>query len=252
MTKSTPCLLLLPNPARTHVGRHQLGSPFAPLSPKPTADLATSITPSAPHTGFAAERVIRFVNLLPCTAGPLAGKPLKLRPWQKRFIRAVYRTDKAGNRLVRTAVLSVARKNGRLDLAGRLCLCCRDSATSNRHRRFVTSGRTRSKLSGRLQRPSFQRAGRKTTPSGTTPCRTSRRRAIRSLRAKATIMGLRAPRASSVRDRNHCAKALSFWYMRNRHANWTMPRRTRPLPERASPFLRRFLPLSSGEPVRPA
>src|ERR1700730_7805110 len=28
-----------------------------------------------------------------------------------------------------------------------------------------------------------------------------------------------------------------------------MPRRTRPLPERASPFSRRFLPLSSGEPV---
>ena len=30
-----------------------------------------------------------------------------------------------------------------------------------------------------------------------------------------------------------------------------MPRRTRALPERASPFSRRFLPLSSGEPVRP-
>ena len=40
--------------------------------------------------------------------------------------------------------------------------------------------------------------------------------------------------------------------MRNRHANWIMPRRTRALPERASPFSRRFLPLSSGEPVRPA
>ena len=35
---------------------------------------------------------------------------------------------------------------------------------------------------------------------------------------------------------NHCAKALSFWCRRNRHANWIMPRRTRPLPERASPF----------------
>ena len=32
-------------------------------------------------------------------------------------------------------------------------------------------------------------------------------------------------------------------------ANWTMPRRTRPLPERANPFSRRFLPLSSGEPA---
>jgi phage terminase large subunit-like protein len=70
-----------------------------------------------------AERVVRFVNSLPCTAGPLAGKPLKLRPWQRKFIKAVYRTDKAGNRLVRTAVLSVGRKNGKTQLAAALCLC---------------------------------------------------------------------------------------------------------------------------------
>ena len=60
-----------------------------------------------------AERVIRFIETLPCTAGPLAGTTLRLRPWQKRFIRAVYRTDKAGNRLVRTAVLSVAARTAR-------------------------------------------------------------------------------------------------------------------------------------------
>src|SRR5208283_1702040 len=60
--------------------------------------------------------------------------------------------------------------------------------------------------------------GRKTTPSGTTPSRTNRHRAIRSLRAKATIMVLRVPRAFSVRARNHCAKALFFWNMSNRHA----------------------------------
>ena len=53
-------------------------------------------------------------------------------------------------------------------------------------------------------------AGRRTTPSGTTPSRTSHHKAIRSLRAKATIMVLRVPRAFSVRARNHCAKALSF------------------------------------------
>ena len=70
-----------------------------------------------------AERVIRFVNSLPCTAGLLAGTTLKLRPWQTRFIRAVYKTDKAGNRAVRTAVLSVARKNGKTQLAAALCLC---------------------------------------------------------------------------------------------------------------------------------
>jgi len=38
-------------------------------------------------------------------------------------------------------------------------------------------------------------AGRRTTPSGTTPSRTRRHRAISSLRAKATIMVLRVPRA---------------------------------------------------------
>src|SRR5262249_16163818 len=63
---------------------------------------------------------------------------------------------------------------------------------------------------------------------------------------------LRARGAFSVQARYHWAKALSFWYVRNRHANCTMPRRTRPFPERANPFSRRFLPLSSGEPVRPA
>jgi hypothetical protein len=32
-----------------------------------------------------------------------------------------------------------------------------------------------------------------------------------------------------------------------RHASWIMPFRTRALPDRASPFSRRWLPLSSGE-----
>jgi phage terminase large subunit-like protein len=47
----------------------------------------------------------------------------KLRPWQKKLINAVYRTDKAGNRLVRTAVLSVGRGNGKTTLAAALALC---------------------------------------------------------------------------------------------------------------------------------
>jgi phage terminase large subunit-like protein len=87
-----------------------------------------SPTSSKPHPWDArglsrAERVIRFVNSLPCTQGPLAGTTLKLRPWQTKFIKAVYRTDKRGKRLVRTAVLSVARKNGKTQLAAALALC---------------------------------------------------------------------------------------------------------------------------------
>jgi phage terminase large subunit-like protein len=103
------------------MGRRGIGStPKRPSSaPAPIA--------SEPHPWEAplsrAERVIRFVETLPCTAGPFAGTTLKLRPWQRRFIRAVYRTDRAGHRLVRTAVLSVARKNGKTQLAAALCLC---------------------------------------------------------------------------------------------------------------------------------
>ena len=68
------------------------------------------------------ERVIRFVEATPCTAGPSAGTNFRLRPWQKKFIRDVYRTDKAGRRLVRTAVLSVGRGNGKTTLAAALAL----------------------------------------------------------------------------------------------------------------------------------
>jgi hypothetical protein len=60
---------------------------------------------------------------------------------------------------------------------------------------------------------------------------------------------LRVLGAPSVRARYHRAKELSFWNIRKRHASWIMPRRTRELPALARPFSRRFLPLSSGEPV---
>src|SRR5437762_14031940 len=68
------------------------------------------------------ERVVRFVESLPCSSGPLAGTLFKLRPWQKRFIRAVYATDKQGSRKVRTAVLSMGRGNGKTTLAAMLAL----------------------------------------------------------------------------------------------------------------------------------
>jgi hypothetical protein len=87
---------------------------------------------------------------------------------------------------------------------------CRDSATSNRHRRPRHKRTDKAETVGVPSASSVHCAGRKTTPSGTTPSRTSRHRAIRILRARATIMGLRVPRAFSVRARNHCAKALSF------------------------------------------
>lgn len=69
------------------------------------------------------ERVIVFLESLPITSGPLAGKPLKLRRFQIKFVRAVYGTNGKGERAVRTAVLSLARKNGKTQLAAGLALC---------------------------------------------------------------------------------------------------------------------------------
>ena len=71
------------------------------------------------------------------------------------------------------------------------------TATSNRHRRPVTSGRAGPKLLGAFASSGYC-AGRRTTPSGTTPSRTSRHKAIRSLRAKATIMSLRSAGSSGA------------------------------------------------------
>ena len=94
---------------------------------------------------------------------------------------------------------------------------------------------------------------RSSTPRWQTPVVTMRHNAISSFRASATIIVvLRAPLGPSVRVRYHCARPLPFWNMRNRQASWINPRRTRPLPDLASPFSRRLEPLSSGEPVRPA
>jgi phage terminase large subunit-like protein len=67
--------------------------------------------------------VIAFLEDLEITAGKRAGTKLRLRPWQRKFVKAVYRTDKRGVRPIRTAVLSMARKNGKSQLAAALALC---------------------------------------------------------------------------------------------------------------------------------
>ena len=70
-----------------------------------------------------AGRVVAFLEDLPITAGKLAGTTMALRPWQRDFIEAVYAEDTEGRRPVRTAVLSMARKNGKTQLAAGLALC---------------------------------------------------------------------------------------------------------------------------------
>ena len=69
------------------------------------------------------ERIGAFLEDLPITQGSLAGSKLKLRDWQWDFLEAVYAEDELGRRPVRTAVLSMARKNGKTQLVAGLGLC---------------------------------------------------------------------------------------------------------------------------------
>jgi phage terminase large subunit-like protein len=70
-----------------------------------------------------ADRVIAFCQSMKITAGKGAGRKLKLRPWQRKIIHRIYRNDKSRRRIVRTALISMARKNGKTQLAATLALC---------------------------------------------------------------------------------------------------------------------------------
>ncbi len=70
------------------------------------------------------DKVIQFVECLTNTAGPNAGKPFLLRDWQKEIIRSIYDpANEDGTRQIRTALLTIARKNGKTELIAALCLC---------------------------------------------------------------------------------------------------------------------------------
>jgi len=69
-----------------------------------------------------AARVIAFLESLPCTKGYGAGAPLKLLPFQREWIEAVYAEGENGQRLVSTAVLSTGRGNGKTVMIAGLCL----------------------------------------------------------------------------------------------------------------------------------
>ena len=73
------------------------------------------------------KRIIQFIEKLIVPSGEGAGKPFKLRPFQVKFIKDVYAPHvKSGSRewrrLVRRAVLSIARKNGKTVLIAALVL----------------------------------------------------------------------------------------------------------------------------------
>ncbi|TAN52557.1 MAG: terminase large subunit, partial [Rhodospirillales bacterium] len=70
------------------------------------------------------DRVIAFVEELKITSGRSAGKPFKLRDWQKAIIQEIYGPrDCEGRRIVRTALITMPRKNGKTGLTAALALC---------------------------------------------------------------------------------------------------------------------------------
>jgi phage terminase large subunit-like protein len=68
------------------------------------------------------ERVVAFLEALPITSGMHAGRPFKVRDWQRDILAAIY-AERDGVRAVRTAVVSCARKQGKTDITARLALC---------------------------------------------------------------------------------------------------------------------------------
>lgn len=68
-------------------------------------------------------RIVEFCHSLPVTAGLLAGQRMKLLGHQIEFVEEVYgRTDADGQRLVRLAIQSVARGNGKSGFLSALSL----------------------------------------------------------------------------------------------------------------------------------
>jgi phage terminase large subunit-like protein len=69
-----------------------------------------------------AARVIKFIEKLTVPSGMGQGKPFRLRKWQQRFIRDIYEPHVDKRRVVRRAILSMARKNGKTALIAAIAL----------------------------------------------------------------------------------------------------------------------------------
>src|SRR5262245_52068602 len=65
---------------------------------------------------------IGFINSLTHTKGTFAGQTFKLRPWQKRLVKQLFKKRKDGLRQYRTALLMLPRKNGKTELAAAIAL----------------------------------------------------------------------------------------------------------------------------------
>ena len=69
-----------------------------------------------------ARRVIAFIQALTIPSGIGEGTPFKLDTWEKDFIRDIYEPHRRLRRVVRRAILSVARKNGKTALIAAIVL----------------------------------------------------------------------------------------------------------------------------------
>src|SRR5690242_8120149 len=70
------------------------------------------------------ERVIAFLQFLPITKGPLAGRKMKLLPEQRQFVEEIYGNLRAdGTRRRRIGIKSEPKGNGKTGLCAGLALC---------------------------------------------------------------------------------------------------------------------------------
>jgi len=105
------------------MGQRGIGAKPIPRRPKTSAKAKKTAQPWEKRGLSRVERVCAFIESLPITSGVHAGRKFRLRDWQKAFLSKVYAVDATEVRLVRTAVLSMGRKNGKSQLAAALALC---------------------------------------------------------------------------------------------------------------------------------
>ena len=123
MTSDSPPLPVLDLPAGFLSARSRAESSKAISPPK--------LPPKPPKRGGGRRRgkdpdraaqVIGFIQCLTIPSGIGAGQPFTLRPWQRRFIEDIYSPHVGGKRVVRRAILSMARKNGKTALIAAIAL----------------------------------------------------------------------------------------------------------------------------------
>jgi phage terminase large subunit-like protein len=83
---------------------------------------ASSPARRTPESKERAAKVIAFIEQLTVPSGKGQGKPFRLAGFEKRFIRDIYEPHRGDRRVVRRAILSIARKNGKTALIAAIAL----------------------------------------------------------------------------------------------------------------------------------